>query len=116
MLQERTGLSAEQISQRVDALVITRGSEGSVVIREARSPRSRRRDPARSADPTGCGDAYRAGLLYGLMAGADWETTGRIASLMGAIKISSHGTQNHRLNPDDFRERFMENFGYEPGV
>jgi len=116
MLQERTGLSAEQISQRVDALVITRGSEGSVVIRDGQVTEIPTARPSAVTDPTGCGDAYRAGLLYGLMAGADWETTGRIASLMGAIKISSHGTQNHRLNPDDFRERFVENFGYEPGV
>ena len=57
-----------------------------------------------------------AAAELGLMAGADWETTGRIASLMGAIKISTHGTQNHELNPDSFRERFVENFGYEPGV
>ncbi|MGD8977423.1 MAG: carbohydrate kinase family protein [Gammaproteobacteria bacterium] len=116
MLQERTGLSAEQISRRVDALVVTRGGEGSVVIRDGRVTEIPAARPSAITDPTGCGDAYRAGLLYGLMAGADWETTGRIASLMGAIKISTHGTQNHDLNPDSFRERFVENFGYEPGV
>jgi adenosine kinase len=61
-------------------------------------------------DPTGCGDAYRGGLLYGLLNGLDWETTGRIAALMGAIKIESHGTQNHSLDPDDFRQRYRESF------
>jgi adenosine kinase len=115
MLQERTGLSAEQISRRVDALVVTRGGEGSVVVRDGQVTEIPAARPSAITDPTGCGDAYRAGLLYGLMAGADWETTGRIASLMGAIKISSHGTQNHRLTPDSFRELFVENFGYEPG-
>ncbi len=115
MLQERTGLSAEQISRQVDALVVTRGGEGSVVVRDGQVTEIPAARPSAITDPTGCGDAYRAGLLYGLMAGADWETTGRIASLMGAIKISSHGTQNHRLTPDSFRERFVENFGYEPG-
>ena len=63
-------------------------------------------------DPTGCGDAYRAGLLYGLMKGMDWETTGRIASLMGAIKIEQEGTQNHKFTPQEFAERFKESFGY----
>lgn len=115
MLQERTGLSAEQISRQVDALVVTRGGEGSVVVRNGQVTEIPAARPSAITDPTGCGDAYRAGLLYGLMAGADWETTGRIASLMGAIKISSHGTQNHRLTPDSFRELFVENFAYEPG-
>ena len=64
------------------------------------------------ADPTGCGDAYRAGLLYGIMNGMDWETTGRIASLMGAIKIEHHGTQNHTFERDFFNARFKKNFGY----
>ena len=67
--------------------------------------------PAETADPTGCGDAYRAGLLYGLMNELDWETTGRIASLMGAIKIECHGTQNHRFQWPDFEARFEESFG-----
>ena len=67
--------------------------------------------PAETADPTGCGDAYRAGLLYGLMNELDWETTGRIASLMGAIKIECHGTQNHRFQWSDFEARFEESFG-----
>jgi adenosine kinase len=116
MLQERTGLSAERLSERVDALVITRGAEGSVVIRDRQVIEIPAARPSAVADPTGCGDAYRAGLLFGLMAGADWETTGRIASLMGAVKISHHGTQNHSITPESFRERFQENFGYDPGL
>ena len=63
-------------------------------------------------DPTGCGDAYRAGLLFGLMNELDWEITGRIASLMGAIKIEHHGTQNHSIYLEDFKQRFHENFGF----
>ena len=61
-------------------------------------------------DPTGCGDAYRAGLLYGLMNGFDWEVTGRIAALMGAIKIEHHGTQNHNFTLDEFRDRYSDSF------
>jgi adenosine kinase len=68
--------------------------------------------PRAVTDPTGCGDAYRAGLIYGLMSGMDWETTGRIASLMGALKIEKPGTQNHRFTLEEFRARFKEEFGY----
>ncbi len=62
-------------------------------------------------DPTGCGDAYRAGLLHGLLQGLDWEPTGRIASLMGAIKIEARGTQNHRFTLEEFEQRFAASFG-----
>jgi adenosine kinase len=113
LLQERTGLSAGQIAARVAAYVVTRGAEGSVI----HLPDGRRIDvPAvaaeRVVDPTGCGDAYRAGLLFGLMGGMDWETTGRLASLMGALKIAELGTQHHRFTPAEFRERFNAAFGY----
>jgi adenosine kinase len=116
MLQDRTGLSPEAISRRVDALVITRGAEGSVVLRDGKVTDIPAARPEQVLDPTGCGDAYRAGLLFGLMAGADWETTGRVASLMGAIKIGSHGTQNHSLTPESFKEAFVDNYGYDPGL
>ncbi len=116
MLMERTGLSAGEIAARVDALVITRGAEGSVVVAGGRQLEI---PPARAAavvDPTGCGDAYRAGLLLGLMAGADWDTTARLASVMGALKIASHGTQNHSPNPESLRQGFRDNYGYDPGL
>jgi adenosine kinase len=116
MLQERTGLTAEEIAARVDALVITRGAEGSVVLQDGAVHEIPPARPEQVLDPTGCGDAYRAGLLFGLMAGADWQTTGRIASQMGAIKVASHGTQNHTLTPGSFREAFIENYGYDPGL
>jgi adenosine kinase len=67
--------------------------------------------PRAIVDPTGCGDAYRAGLIHGLIHGLDWETTGRIASLMGAIKIEVRGTQNHSFTQDEFAGRFRTSFG-----
>jgi adenosine kinase len=116
LLQQRTGLAPHEIAEQVEALIVTLGAEGAHIY-----TRSQRIDipPARAVqvlDPTGCGDAFRGGLLYGLTQGLDWETTGRIASLMGAIKIEHHGTQNHRFTPDEFRARFLENFGYEPAL
>jgi adenosine kinase len=111
MVRERTGLTAEELTRRLQALIITRGGKGSVIHTadgEIRIPAAR---PAAVKDPTGCGDAYRAGLIYGLNHGLDWETTGRIASLMGAIKIEHFGTQKHRFTMDEFRARFREEFG-----
>ena len=63
-------------------------------------------------DPTGCGDAYRAGLLHGITQGWKWETTGRLASLMGAIKIASKGGQNHKFSAAEIADRFEAAFGY----
>lgn len=116
LLSERTGLAPAQISERVEALVITRGGHGSVVYLQG----NRHEIPVAAVedalDPTGCGDAYRAGLLFGLMNDCDWQTTGRIASLMGAFKIESSGTQNHTFTLEDFRDRFRKSFARELGI
>lgn len=112
LLQERTGLAAGELAARVAAYVVTRGVEGSVVHAAGRRIEIPVVPAAAVVDPTGCGDAYRAGLVYGQMRGIDWETTGRIASLMGAIKIANVGTQHHRFTLDEFRDRFHEKYGY----
>jgi len=110
LLQEKTGESIETIAKQVKALVVTRGAKGSNVYTENKMITI----PAVKADfvndPTGCGDAYRAGLLYGLMNEMDWETTGRIAALLGAIKIASHGTQNHSFTMNEFKHQFRRHF------
>jgi adenosine kinase len=112
LMQERTGLSLEQLAERVEALIVTLGAKGSKIYSQGQCITIPAAKPNAILDPTGCGDAYRAGLLYGLMNELDWEVTGRIASLLGAIKIEHHGTQNHQLNFSDFKQRFHENFGY----
>lgn len=112
LLEERTGLSPHEIAEQVEALIITKGAQGSLIYTAEHRHEIPAVKPREIIDPTGCGDAYRAGLLYGLMMGLDWETTGRIASLMGSIKIAHHGTQNHHFTMDDFRHRFEEAFDY----
>lgn len=114
LLTERTGWSLHEISTRVKALIVTRGGEGSWIYAAGVRHEIPCAKPAQLADPTGCGDAYRAGLLYGLQRGLDWPTTGRIASLAGAIKIEHHGTQHHRYDWAGFADRFQQNFGYRP--
>ena len=111
MLQDRTGLGAAEIAAQVEAYIVTKGAEGSVVYADGREyvvPSAR---PDAVKDPTGCGDAYRAGLLYGIANELDWDTTGRIASLMGAIKIAHAGTQSHRFDMNEFKTRFRAAFG-----
>ncbi len=112
LMQERTGLSLEEMATRVQALIVTLGSKGSKIYTQGRVIDIPAAQPNSLNDPTGCGDAYRAGLLYGLMNELDWEITGRIASLLGAIKIEHHGTQNHHFDMDSFKQRYHENFGH----
>ncbi|PWG61008.1 carbohydrate kinase family protein [Spiribacter halobius] len=111
LLCERTGLSSEQVSERVAALIVTRGAEGSWIYAGGERLEIPAATPEAVLDPTGCGDAYRAGLLYGLQHGLDWHHTGRIAALMGALKVARHGTQNHHFTMDEFRRRYEREFG-----
>jgi adenosine kinase len=111
MLQQKTGLTAAQVAAKVDALIVTRGAEGSSIYTKERTWTVPAVTPRAVVDPTGCGDAYRAGLIHGLLRGLDWETTGRIASLMGSMKIESRGPQNHHFTKIEFDRRYQDHFG-----
>ncbi|MEW8278705.1 MAG: carbohydrate kinase family protein [Candidatus Thiodiazotropha sp.] len=113
LMQERTGKSLKQLAQMVEAIILTRGGEGSEIITRDKVYAIPTAPVKAVVDPTGCGDAYRAGILYGLMNDIDWETTGRIAALMGAIKIEQAGTQNHFVSPEEFGHRFEKAFDYK---
>ena len=110
MLQQRTGKSPHEIAERVEALIVTLGGEGSHIYTKGQRTEIPSIKTSQLADPTGCGDAYRAGLLYGLMNDMDWETTGRLASLAGGIKIEHHGTQQHSYTREAFFARFEKEF------
>lgn len=114
MLEEKTGRSLADLAKGVKALVVTRGAEGSVI----HAGGERHDIPSVKAeavvDPTGCGDAYRAGLLYGIANGLEWPVTGRLASLMGAIKVASRGGQNHAPTRAEIADRFAAAFGRRP--
>ena len=111
LLEQKTGMTVAEVTAHVDALVVTRGAEGSVIYTQGQTHTIPCAKPRAVVDPTGCGDAYRAGLIHGLLRGLDWETTGRVASLMGAIKIESRGPQNHSFTRAEFDRRYRENFG-----
>lgn len=112
LLTERTGLTLDAIAQRVSALIVTRGEQGSEIYTAGQRIDIPCVSVDKVVDPTGCGDAFRAGILYGLSTGMDWATTGRLASLMGAIKITHQGGQNHAPSRVEIEDRFQQAFGY----
>ncbi len=118
--QEKTGLDEAAIAARVGALVVTRGAEGSTLRRgerpvdfEIESARSEIPcvEAERVTDPTGCGDAYRSGLLYALARGLTLETGARLGSLMGALKVAEAGPQSISLDLAAIADRFETEFG-----
>ena len=114
MLEEKTGRKLDDIARGLKALIYTLGAKGSVIL----APGQRHEIPCVQADalvdPTGCGDAYRAGLLYGISQGWDWASTGRLGAVMGAIKIAQRGAQNHAQPREQSEARFRKAFGYSP--
>ena len=114
MMQEKTGQSMTSLAQQVKALIVTRGAEGSIIYAEGQRFDIPCVEADAVLDPTGCGDAYRAGLVYGIQQGWDWQRTGQLAAVMGSIKIASRGGQNHVPSKDDIAARYRKAFGTEP--
>jgi adenosine kinase len=112
LVHERTGWDAKEIATHLKAFIVTRGEKGSEIYTDGTVYHIPVVEATEIADPTGCGDAYRAGLLYGLMNDLDLQTTGRIASLLGSIKIACAGTQNHSFTKSEFETLFKKEFGY----
>ena len=111
VVEQRTGLAVERIAEAVGAVVVTRGAEGSsVYTREGRID-VHAATPERVEDPTGCGDAYRAGLLFGMARRWEWRRSARLASVMGSIKIAHRGGQNHRPARSEIAQRLRDTYG-----
>ena len=111
LLQDKTGKTLNEIAQRVKALIVTLGADGSLIYADGKQISISTPKPKAIVDPTGCGDAYRAGLLYGIQQGWDWDTTGRLASLMGSLKIASRGGQNHKYTRAELMGLYEQSFG-----
>ena len=114
LLEERTGRRLDQLAGRLEALIYTQGAKGSLIMANGKRHEIPSVEAEAVVDPTGCGDAYRAGLLYGIAQGWDWPSTGKLGSLMGAIKVASRGAQNHAASRDEIEARFKRAFGYAP--
>ncbi len=112
LLVDKTGRKLADIAAEVDALIVTRGGSGAEIMVDGRTLDIPAASVREVNDPTGCGDAFRSGLLYGIDRGFDWQTTGQLASLMGGIKIEHHGTQNHHPQLQQIADRYRENFGH----
>jgi len=108
VLQDKTGLTLDQIAVKVDALIVTLGAEGSHIYADGQRHVIPSVKPTAVVDPTGCGDAYRAGLLYGIVRKWDWPTCGRLAATMGAIKIASRGGQNHKPSRENIEDIYSQ--------
>ena len=114
LLCDRTGRSLEQLAGEVKALIVTRGGEGSEIHADGQCYKIPCVEAEALLDPTGCGDAYRSGLLYGIAHGFDWQKTGQLAAVMGAIKIAHRGGQNHQPSREEIAARYERAFGAAP--
>jgi adenosine kinase len=114
LVEEKTGRKLEALAREVKALVVTLGAKGSVILAAGQRHEVPSAPADAVVDPTGCGDAYRAGLLYGIAHGWDWPSTGRLGAVMGALKIAHRGAQNHAAARDEIESRFRKAFGYSP--
>ena len=114
LASDRTGLTLEQMASKVKALIVTLGPAGSQIFADGRRYDIPCVEADEVIDPTGCGDAYRGGLLYGISQGWDWEKTGRLAAVMGSIKIAHRGGQNHQPKRETIAARFETAFGQRP--
>ena len=114
LMCEKTGLSPAELAARVDAMIVTRGGEGSTLHHGGRVETIPPAPAAKALDPTGCGDAYRGGLLHGLSSGLGWPVAARLGSVLGAMKIEHLGPQNHRVDRDAVARRYREVYGASP--
>jgi adenosine kinase len=114
MLEEKTGRSLESLAREVKALILTLGAQGSRIIAGDTQHEIPVARADRVVDPTGCGDAYRAGLLYGIGQGWDWPRIGRLGATLGAMKIASRGAQNHHADRATIEARYRQSFGESP--
>ena len=98
LYNEVTGINYKDITQQGKILIVTKGKDGSVIYDKENIHNIPTKKISDVKDPTGCGDAYRAGLIYGIMNKMPIEKIGELSSALGALKVSHYGTQNHILS------------------
>jgi len=111
VFNEKTKLSHEEVKELLDVHIVTEGGKGAIIYLKDQTINIPVAKVSHDADPTGCGDAFRSGVVYGLLNNLDWKTAGEVASLMGAYSYESKGSQNHNFNISNFYDRFKLNYG-----
>jgi adenosine kinase len=114
MIKNKTGLTDQGLLDLPEVTIVTQGAEGSTIYAQDRTLQVPGVPPEPLAEPTGVGDAYRSGVIKGVLRGYAWETTGRIAALAATYVLEQHGTQNHHYTLDEFVERYQQVFGDAP--
>jgi len=114
LITQKTGLTEAQIALRVPTLIVTRGGEGCSVWVDGEAHTIAATPIGQAVDPTGCGDAFRAGLLYGRANGKSWLESARLGSVMGAIKIEHSGAQSHPVERKSIALRYLDAYGERP--
>lgn len=117
VFQEKTGKTLEQLLERIELVVVTLGEKGSRIHhRDGRIVEVQAARVTEVVDPTGAGDAYRAGFMFGLVRGEDLESCGRRGSVAAAYAVENYGTQNFHYTVDAFNRRYQENYGVMPSA
>lgn len=116
MIRNKTGLSEQELLARPEVTIVTRGEKGSTIYAEGEELHVPVVPPQPLVEPTGVGDAYRAGVIKGILRNIPWDTTGRIAALAATYVLEQHGTQNHRYSLEEFVTRYRAIFGDTPGL
>jgi adenosine kinase len=111
MMAEKLGISEEKLRHKVPVTVVTKGASGALITAEGVEYEIPPAKPREVVDPTGAGDAYRAGLVKGLACGFPWEVCGRMGALASVYCIEHSGTQHHHYTLREFADRYAENFG-----
>jgi len=111
VIEQRTGQSIHDIARSKQAVIVTRGAEGSTLLSDGEQVHIAAAKAGAVVDPTGCGDAYRAGLLYGMTQNWSWADSCRLASVMGAIKVEHRGPQNHAPDREEIAARLYASYG-----
>jgi adenosine kinase len=114
MIRNKTALSDEGLLALPEITIITQGEEGSTIYLGDRTLSIPTVPPNPLVEPTGVGDAYRAGIIKGMLRGYSWETTGRVAALAATYVLEQQGTQNHSYTLDQFVARYRSTFGDAP--
>ena len=105
-----TDLTSKEIIEQVDALIITKGSQGSKIFTKAETIEINALEIETIKDPAGCGDAYRAGIIFCILNGLGWKTSGQMATLMGKINLAHAGAQNHHFSMEEFCSLYESHF------